>query len=261
MAPSRTHSGNTFTVSVIQHNSFTGLGTMEPVLKQKEFDVKIYEVDHEGDALKPLLENPLEPDLLIVLGGVTGAYEMEQHPFIQKEAEIIRARINEDRPTLGSCFGAQLMAMAAGSKVYPGKEIGKDKEIGWLPLQLTPEGRESIVDCFADEGVTVPIWHGDTFDLPPQATLLASTDLYPNQIFQIGDNCLGFQPHLEVTGAVFCDWIDRLPSKDPDALRRATSLHAPRSEEVATKFWARWLDAVVCFSQIAEINSVSSTTA
>lgn len=49
-------------------------------------------------------------------------------------------------------------------------------------------------------------WHGDTFDLPSGANLLASTAICKNQIFSFGKHALAFQCHPEVTAQHLEKW-------------------------------------------------------
>ncbi len=133
-----------------------------------------------------------EADLMVVLGGALGVYQRDDYPFIDKEISLIRERIEADKPLLGICLGAQLMAAALGEKVYKGPQ---GKEIGWFDLTLTAEGKNSAIAAFAETKVLQ--LHGDTFDLPKGAVRLASSALYENQAFAYGKNCIGVQFHPE----------------------------------------------------------------
>lgn len=135
--------------------------------------------------------DPLAPDLLVSMGGPMGAYERDAHPWIDAELALLRRRIAAGRPTLGVCLGAQLIAAAMGAEVRPGPE----REIGFSPLDLTGAGRAGPLAAL--EGVSVLHWHGDTFDLPAGATLLARTAFYP-QAFSVGDQVLALQFHAEM---------------------------------------------------------------
>src|SRR5262245_27207042 len=77
-----------------------------------------------------------QPDLLTILGGPIGVYEEDKYPFLTAEIGFVKERLSANRPTLGICLGAQLIAKALGSRVYPGRA----KEIGWKPLTLTQTG-------------------------------------------------------------------------------------------------------------------------
>src|SRR5688572_15031944 len=70
-----------------------------------------------------------EPDLLIMMGGPMGVYEQDEYPWIRCQLKRLARRLEAGRPTLGVCFGAQMMAAALGGDVYPGpaKEIGFGK--------------------------------------------------------------------------------------------------------------------------------------
>ena len=74
--------------------------------------------------------------LLIVLGGPMGVYELERYPFIKDELNLLERAFKKDSPVLGICLGSQLMARAAGAKVYKGDK----KEIGWYDVELTDDG-------------------------------------------------------------------------------------------------------------------------
>jgi GMP synthase (glutamine-hydrolysing) len=95
------------------------------------------------------------------------------------------------------------MARALGSKVYP----NGTKEIGWSPLQLTPEGERSCLKDLAGCAYQVLHWHGDTFDLPEGALCLASTAITKNQAFSYGETALGLQFHLEIDVTDIERWL------------------------------------------------------
>jgi GMP synthase (glutamine-hydrolysing) len=182
---------------VIRHVAFEDLGHFAPVLADAGYSVQYCDVGL--DCFNA--EHFAAADLLIVLGGPIGVYEEDKYPFLAGEIVLIQAHLSARRPTLGICLGAQLMARALGARVYPGPA----KEIGFSPLTLTDAGRASCLSAF--EGQPVLHWHGDTFDLPAGATLLASTPLCRQQAFSLGCNAIGFQFHPEAGAAGFERWL------------------------------------------------------
>lgn len=143
------------------------------------------------------------PDLLIVMGGPMGVYDVAEHPWIPGEIAALSRRLVADRPTLGICLGAQMMAAALGSDVYKGSGC----EIGFAPVDLTPDLTSPLRHV---AGVPVLHWHGDTFDLPGGTELLATTPRY-RQGFRRGRNLLALQFHAEMgEDARFEAWLDYL---------------------------------------------------
>lgn len=143
----------------------------------------------------------MEADLLVVLGGPIGVYETAEYPFLLDEIAALRARLDLQRPTLGICLGAQLIAAALDARVAPGPA----KEIGYAPIDLTEAGKRSVLAPF--DGVDVLHWHGDNLDLSPGAERLASTKHCPTQAFTIGAHVLGLQFHIETKPQTLESWL------------------------------------------------------
>jgi len=131
-------------------------------------------------------------------------------------------------------LGAQLLAKALGARVFP----GHGPEIGFGLVHLTPEGNNDPV--LGPDGPSVPVfhWHGDTFELPAGASLLASSREYCHQAFRFGHSSYGFQFHVEPNASTWTAWRPHLPAAVVSDAREEIS----RIEEVGRKVIARFLD-------------------
>ncbi|MBV1887494.1 MAG: glutamine amidotransferase [Parvibaculaceae bacterium] len=190
--------------------------------------------------------DPLSPDLLIVLGGPIGVNDENLFPYLAAEKQLIKQRLEAGLPLLGICLGAQLMAAALGAKIYPGVE----KEIGWKKLTLSEAGQTSALSEISHSQNVVLHWHGDTFDLPEGATLLASSDICSQQAFSYGPAALALQFHLEAGGADMENWfvghISEISSEGLDvvALRGDNIRWTPSLTQAGRAVFDRWLNEV-----------------
>lgn len=226
------------TALVLRHVHFEDLAVFAPVLKSGGYGIEV--LDAPTCDLASI--SALAPDLLIVLGGPVGVGDVHAYPFLGQEQALLRERLSAERPTLGVCLGAQLMASALGAFVG---STGV-KEIGFSPLTLTDAGRSSPLRHL--ETATVLHWHGDSFEIPQGATLLASTPACANQAFSIGHHGLGLQFHPEVDGAALESWLVghavELASTgiDPVTLRADGRRHAADLKTAGQAMLAEWLD-------------------
>lgn len=182
----------------LRHLPFEDLDGFAPLFEAQGFALRYIETPVE----RAFVQAALDADLLVVLGGPIGVYDREDYPFLDDEIDVVRARLLAGKPVLGICLGAQIMAAALGAKVYPGRN---GKELGWSALSLTAAGMRSPLAALAP-GQPVLHWHGDTFDLPEGAELLAGTERYPNQAFAWGRHALALQFHIEVTAPGLERW-------------------------------------------------------
>lgn len=181
----------------------------------------------------------MRADGLIFMGGPMSAND--DLPYIRQELRFIAQAICYRKPVLGVCLGAQLVARALGGRVY-GNAV---KEIGWAPVTWTEAAQNDRLFGGLNGPETVFHWHGETFDLPPGAELLASSPDCRNQAFRVGANVYGLQFHLEVTPPMIADWCaqeanaadlrDIAGPIDPEA-------NAARLREVACTVFGRWCE-------------------
>jgi GMP synthase (glutamine-hydrolysing) len=224
------------TAVAIRHVSFEDLGSFAGPLEEAGYRVTYCDVGlgHLSDI------DPVKPDLLVVLGGPIGVYEDSQYPFLRTEIRLLRERLSADLPTLGICLGAQLIASALGSAVYPAKQ----KELGWAAIRLSQAGRQSVLRHLQDTPVLH--WHGDTFDLPPGSEHLASTEPCLNQAFRRGANLLAFQFHPEAMTMGFERWLighacELSSQTDVSELRASTEKLAPLLQSSARAMIEEWI--------------------
>lgn len=234
-----TVSSPTRTALALRHIAFEDLGTLAPLLADRGYRIRYR--DAGVDELDP--GEVAAADLLVVLGGSIGVYDDEHYPLLTATKAAVSARLAADRPTLGICLGAQLIAEALGATVAPTGAV----EIGYAPLTLTPDGRASPLSAL--DGEPVLHWHGDAFEIPRGARHLARTPGFPHQAFSIG-RALGLQFHLEADHRTIERWLIGQAHElhhvgiDPRTIREQAATHGPRLESLAHTAIGSWLDEV-----------------
>ena len=187
---------------VMRHVTHEHLGVLASVLT--EHGVNHAYSDPGADLLHADLSSKLDgADGLVLLGGPMNVDETARYPFLAQELQAIRAAIDRRVPVLGVCLGSQLIAKALGARVYRNPV----KEIGWGEVSATPEASQDRLFRFFQPVETVFQWHGDAFDLPEGATLLARSTACQHQAFRYGTSAYGLLFHLEVDRGELDEWL------------------------------------------------------
>ena len=174
----------------LQHVPFEGLGSIEPVLTEKGHQLSSTHLYNNQ-----VLPSVNDIDWLIVMGGPMNIYEEKRYPWLSAEKRLINEAINSGKIVLGICLGAQLIADVLGAKVYKNKH----REIGWFNINRHSEAEKTVLSTTIPEQIEVFHWHGDTFDIPQGAKILAESEACKNQGFIMNDRIVAFQFHLETT--------------------------------------------------------------
>ncbi len=174
----------------LQHVPFEGMAAIELWLIKQKFEIsytKFYE-----NAKLPSLH---DIDWVVIMGGPMNVNDERQFTWLNSEKIFIRQCVEKGKVVIGICLGAQLIANVLGAKVYRNSQ----KEIGWFTISKAPLLKNGNLFAELPNHTVAFHWHGETFDLPSGADLIASSEACKNQIFTIGSKVIGFQCHLEVT--------------------------------------------------------------
>jgi len=229
------------TALIIRHVPYEGVAGYRVPIEAAGYHVDRIDVSDAGFSDVDLTA----PDLLIMMGGPMGVYEHEAYPWIPCQLRRLAKRLEADRPTLGVCLGSQMVAAALGARVYPG-EI---KEVGFHPVTVRDVALAGPLRHIA--GVPVLHWHGDTFTLPDNVELLASSHHYEHQAFRRGSNILALQFHAEMgLDPRFDAWIEggletiAEAGTDEVSLRAAHDALGPGAVSAGQVMIAEWLEGL-----------------
>ncbi|HUY39484.1 MAG TPA: type 1 glutamine amidotransferase [Candidatus Binataceae bacterium] len=226
-------------IIVLQHHPAENLGAIAQELESAALAWQYVRI-HDGH---PVPKDTKGAGGLIVMGGPMAVYQTDRFPFLIHEMKLVENAIKQDRPVLGICLGAQIVAAALGAKV---EKNPAGKEIGWHRVRLSPAAREDRLFRGVAETLTPFHWHGDHFELPAGAVALASSDKTPCQAFRHGEKTWALQFHLEVTRAgienmsnAFARELEREKISANEMLA-ASDTHLPALGTIAQTVFSRW---------------------
>ncbi|MCY4157057.1 MAG: type 1 glutamine amidotransferase [Gammaproteobacteria bacterium] len=228
-------------VLVIRNVSYETEGLLEPLLREQGLDLDIVDFQRE-----PLAQPALDGYAgLVVMGGPMGANDTERFPHLQAVERLCAEAMERAVPLAGVCLGAQIMAKTLGSEV----RANPVREVGWYDLAAAEAaGRDPLFSGLAAQEVVLQ-WHGDTFDLPEGAVLLASSPDCPNQAFRYGENAYAIQFHLEILRPMIEEWVRRDAARgwlgregriSAERILADTRIHMARSMELGRQVYSRF---------------------
>ena len=232
-------------ILVFQHVPYEPLGTLDPLLKASGFRIRYINFGRDASQ-RPTLDRYAA---IIVLGGPMNADQIDRHPNLVTEVDILREALDRDMSVLGICLGAQLLAKALGGQVTRNPV----REIGWHDVELTAEGKaDPVLSTFAPRQ-RVFQWHEDGIELPTDGAVhLARSSACPVQAFRHGEHGYGLQFHLEVSASLIERWLTVADNQgvleeergrvDPDRIRQQVPLYIDAIEELSRQTFTRWID-------------------
>ncbi|WP_181705057.1 glutamine amidotransferase [Chthonobacter rhizosphaerae] len=222
-------------VLIVLHQETSSPGRVADALRRLGFPLDIRRPRY-GD---PLPDTMAEHAGAIVFGGPMSANDPDD--FVKREIDWLAVPLKEEKPYLGICLGAQMLAKHLGASVGP-HHAGM-AEIGYYALRPTPAGTSLL-----DWPPHVYQWHREGFDVPRGADLLASGDLFPNQAIRVGSRAYGIQFHPELTWAMMNRWCVRaadrmlMPGAQPRTDHfRGRHMHDAPIRAWLDRFLAIWL--------------------
>ena len=190
---------------VLQHLEREGPGLFEQFAKKRDLKIKIIRLDK-----KYILPQTKDGDLILIMGGPMGVKDIgsERYPWLKLEINFIKKQLENKRPIIGICLGAQLLATAAGGDVEIlkyGSPLKALPEIGWSKIFFNKSNKE--FRGHFERPFQVLHWHGDRILLPNKTEVIASSARCQEQLFKIGEYAYGLQFHIETTEAMLDKWI------------------------------------------------------
>ena len=235
-------------ILVLQHHDLEHLSILGDILEERNFSYRYIRL-HKNEKIPQKLEDLNEVKGIIILGGPMSVYETNKISWLKDEINLLKKIIPLDFPMFGICLGSQLIATAAGARVYADQN---NMEIGWSTVTLENISRKDSLHQKLPGSFKVFQWHGDTFNLPPKAKLLASSELFKNQAFKIGENIYAFQYHMEIKEKDIRNWLKEF-SKDlrssrcnvlPEKIIKDTQIFIKETNEWGKEIFCNWLDLI-----------------
>lgn len=160
--------------------------------------------DYEGfDARVAAPPKPLDVAAVILTGSASNVPDREAW-VVQTEAWL-RGIVAEGVPTLGICFGHQLLGQALGGEV---QRNPRGREMGTVHLEQVAD--DPILDGLPKR-FAANTTHVDTVLIPPSgATVLARSELDPHQILRFVPRVYGLQFHPEMDADVMRQYVAAL---------------------------------------------------
>ena len=225
-------------ILVIEHHDSPSLGVLGETLDAENAETHIL-WGEDGD---PMPDSPDGYDGMVVLGGAMNALDDARCSYFPKLVSLIRDFTDQDRPVLGICLGAQLIARAFDGRAI----LDGPLEFGFHPINLTPEGKADPVIGHKPDHLDLFEWHTDHYDLPLAAVKIAGGKDYANQAYRIGRATYGMQFHFEVTAPLVESWISHhmMEEKAPgytEWLPRQFDEHMEASMTFCRGLTRRWL--------------------
>jgi GMP synthase (glutamine-hydrolysing) len=179
---------------VFQHVAHESPAALATVLQRHGHRLRVIRLDL-GDSVPEDLD---DVDGVISMGGPMNVDQADEHPWIDKELEVLRQAHETGLPLLGICLGCQLIAHALGGEVAPMPQ----PEIGWHPIKQTFFGtNDTLHNGVPWQTIQVHAHAMEVTKLPAAGVPLASSTTCRNQAFRVGLRTYGFQYHFEWTRA------------------------------------------------------------
>ncbi len=226
---------------VLQHEPMEGPGTIAEEICAAGHTVRVVRIDQK----EKVPTDPAPFGGLVVMGGTMGVGDQGKLPHLKEEILLLGKALKADKPILGICLGAQLLAVAAGTEVKAG-----EKEIGWVPVHKMPDACKDPVLRRLPENFPALMWHGDHFPLPAGAVHLLSSQKCACAGFRLGKKAYGLVPHLEMTAAMIDEMVSASRKElaaaqvEPAQILEDSSEYAEPTEELARTMWKAWLALV-----------------
>ena len=184
-------------VLLVQHTWEDPHGYLGTLLEHHGIDYDVVQAENTP------LPDPTAYAAVIALGGSQHVYADAEYPYLFQEKIWLQQVISQDIPYLGICLGGQMLADVLGGKTR--QHILT--EIGFFDVQLTPRGQQDPLFAGITHSQKVFHWHEDTFDLPAEAVLLATSTNTENQAFRYGRCSYGLQYHIEIDSDMLNTWL------------------------------------------------------
>lgn len=207
-------------ILAVEHHDAPSLGVVGETLDKEGVETDVI-WGEDGD---PIPKGVSGYDGMVILGGAMNALDDNRCPYFPELVSLIRTFTEQDRPVMGICLGAQLIARAFDARAH----LGGPFEFGFHPIDLTSDGADDPVMGHMSNTLNLFEWHTDHYDLPADAVKLASGRDYPNQAYRVGRATYAMQFHFEVTPPLVDGWINSHAASEMENLAPGYKEWLPR---------------------------------